>query len=228
MAIICHLLYGPPGSGKTTFIKNFLVSPENYYLSVGDITRKYIQLDDEMGQKLNAFLKADQPYPKELIGSLIARELQEVNSGNIYQVFIDGYPKYEEEVSSFFSLVSKFNLIRGNIILMHLSLPEIRRRIRDRWICSKCLLQVDSEIAGECHRCGGSLNKRVDDSHTLIGKRYQDYLLSIWQVVPILVSGSLSLIHLDAQQAPMEMYRSYVKKSICPSSSAGRALTIVR
>jgi adenylate kinase family enzyme len=108
-----YLIYGPPGCGKTTIGQLISNNSTLKYISVGEITRREIYSQSEVGKKLKYYLDLPLEYPIELISNLI-----QVNLDNLIEnktdFILDGYPKYYWEAENFINYLKQKNIkLRG-------------------------------------------------------------------------------------------------------------------
>jgi len=63
MSRLCLILFGAPGSGKGTQAKLLTEELRLPHISTGDMLRKRVALQDELGQKVEGVLKAGALVP---------------------------------------------------------------------------------------------------------------------------------------------------------------------
>ena len=91
MSRLCLILFGAPGSGKGTQAKLLTEELRLPHISTGDMLRKRVALQDELGQKVEGVLKAGALVPNEMVNALVADriEMPDCSAGFI----LDGYPR---------------------------------------------------------------------------------------------------------------------------------------
>ncbi len=114
-----HLLFlGPPGAGKGT--QAALISKANNYLhlSTGELLRKEIDLDTELGKKVKDIMNNGELVSDQLVLDIVKKNLEENNKGWI----LDGYPRNLSQVNS---LNEELMLINQQLeIVFYLDIPD--------------------------------------------------------------------------------------------------------
>lgn len=215
------LIYGPPGSGKTTVAREICREAHLNYISVGQVTRQEITQKTALGMNLATYLNRVIEYPPELVAEAMAPHL--VSSAK-QGFLLDGYPKYEVEVPSFLGILESGNFSIDKVLVMELGYPEAQARVLERGICTQCGSQTKkSEI--RCV-CGGMLDTREDDLPESFRRRFDDHSTTIENTLGRLREGipSLSISIIEARKSPPEVLKE-VRLAIAsrPGSSAERA-----
>lgn len=192
------LIYGPPGSGKTTVAQEMCKKEGLEYLSVGAITRSEISRCTELGNALKACLDKVIEYQPELIAKTMEPYII-----NAQGFLLDGYPKYKEEVPSFFQILNRAGLTINRILVLTLTLEEAQVRTLQRKICSVCGLQT-GEKESRCGSCGGELKTREDDQPEIFSRRFNDHIQTINQ----------TLARLQKHISPLDIFTIKVDRSI--------------
>ncbi len=203
-----HLIYGPPGSGKTTVSEEVCRDLGIEYLSIGEITRSEITSGSEIGKKLKYYLDIPIEYPVELISELIESKLSGiVQNGKSF--LLDGYPKYYSEAERFTQYLDVNNWIQiDTVIVIDVPLETALIRIKNRYICSNCgtnatVFETSNDYF--CDNCGGGLIKRDDDNEDFIKIRYNDYEKSIGETLGLLDGQYKKLLRVDGAKTQSEI-----------------------
>ncbi|HEY4483585.1 MAG TPA: nucleoside monophosphate kinase [Candidatus Paceibacterota bacterium] len=209
------LLYGPPGSGKTTLVEKYIeFEPSSVYLSVGQITRNEIKNKTVLGLTLKKYLDEVVEYPPSLIGELVKRELEFIRLyKNKEKVIIDGFPKYDWEAEYFLDNFNKDSYNLSKIIVIDTSFSELYRRVAERKICSKCLKQFSVvDLKGlKCPTCDKYLTTRDDDFEFVLKRRYDDYVNSLSKTLFFLDKQKGKTINLDGDVSKNELLIQFTK-----------------
>ena len=114
-----HLLFlGPPGAGKGT--QAALLSESNSYLhlSTGELLRKEIELDTDLGQKVKDIMNKGELVSDELVLEIVKKNLSKDNQGWI----LDGYPRNLSQVNSLNDVLMNIN--QPLDIVFYLDIPD--------------------------------------------------------------------------------------------------------
>lgn len=161
---------GPQGSGKGTRAK---IISEKYgipHLSMGDLLREYARDDsNEDVETIRHALKNGLLVSVDLTLMIIEKRVEEIDCKEGF--ILDGFPRSLSQAEG----LDKIMKI-DHVFYLELSDEEAIRRIGGRKTCRKC-----GEIYGEanlakgenCHKCGGELYVRDDDTEEIIKKRLE-------------------------------------------------------
>ncbi|AIF69250.1 adenylate kinase [Palaeococcus pacificus DY20341] len=178
------LIFGPPGSGKTTHSKTIIERYGLFYISSGDLIRAEITKRTELGKEMEKFLKKGDLIPDTIINVLVLSKLRRVRNNFI----IDGYPRSAEQVLALENYLYdhgiKLELALDIFIPKELSIE----RISGRRICSKCgavyhVKYSPPKVDGKCDICGGDVIQREDDKPEIVAKRYDIYIKNMKPII---------------------------------------------
>ena len=114
-----HLLFlGPPGAGKGT--QAALISEANSYLhlSTGELLRKEIDLDTDLGKLVKNIMNKGELVSDELVLEIVKKNLNKNNKGWI----LDGYPRNLSQVNSLNDVLIKLN--QPLEVVFYLDIPD--------------------------------------------------------------------------------------------------------
>jgi len=167
------VLLGPPGAGKGTYAG---ILSKNYgipTISVGDIFRKAIKDETELGKRVKAYVSSGDLVPDEIVNEVVKNRL---NEDDCKQGFLlDGYPRtvnQAETMPTFKSIGVALNFVVPDKVIME--------RIGGRRTCRKCgaiyhIKNVPPTIDGICDNCTGRLVQRSDEKPEVIKNRLEVY-----------------------------------------------------
>ena len=175
------IMLGAQGTGKGTvagILSQKLGIPQ---ISTGDIFRKNVKEETNLGIEANKYMKNGQLVPDEITVPMVANRLEEDDAKN--GVILDGFPRTIAQAEKLDEMLAK----KGNKIDMVINLTtprdEIIERILTRRVCSNqaCkatynLVMHPPKVEGICDKCGAELVQREDDkSEDAIRRRLSIY-----------------------------------------------------
>jgi len=189
-------LFGAPGCGKGTVAERLIKELKYESLSTGNLCRKHIQDQTEIGKELKKYVDAGQLAPDELITNMVVEWLKD-RVGKTSNIILDGYPRTKAQAENFLKLLQEtpeFKEVTFKIANFDVSDEEIIKRISNRIVCSNKACQcVYSTLVkkpkkeGICDVCGAELIKRVDDDAAVVADRlkvfaqFKDELLGFYK-----------------------------------------------
>ena len=85
------ILFGPPGAGKGTQAKHLVNKLDNFQVSTGDILRKEIQKNTEIGKIITKDMNDGKFINDEIVNKLIRDVIFDPSRKNRF--IFDGYPR---------------------------------------------------------------------------------------------------------------------------------------
>ena len=123
------VMVGLPGSGKSTLMESFSISPN--YLSLGDITRREINSNTKMGKAIREKFKTTDPWSADFVMEIVAPYIsQAMKSGNGF--VLDGVPRKVSEAKIFVDWAKKNSLSIDLVLNLHVSFEIALVRIAER------------------------------------------------------------------------------------------------
>lgn len=171
------VIYGPPGSGKTTFSHSLAKITNAYYCSVGDIVRHEIRRESDIGLKIAMYLKTREPYPVGLLTDLLTAYIK---SSASFKIILDGYPKTPDEIPDATYMLNQLHRPITHIIQIDLSGEESWQRSKKRILCNFCQYpSTDCKQSQTCSVCGNNLwiKRHEEDNLKDFKRRYNNFLL---------------------------------------------------
>jgi adenylate kinase len=146
------ILFGPPGAGKGTQAQ-YIVKKHNYFqLSTGDLLRKEIQKNSEIGKKIINDMNDGKFVNDEIVNKLIKNIITDPQKKD--KLIFDGYPRSLSQAQNLDLLLNKSNQKVDFIFFLNVNKDTIIKRIEKR----------------------KDLEKRSDDTLDTIIKRYDTYM----------------------------------------------------
>ena len=196
------VILGPPGVGKGTYA-GFLSKKYNIpKISVGDLFRRAIKDETELGKKIKDYVSSGDLVPDEIVIELVKNRLQGDDCKGGF--LLDGYPRtvpQAEAMGKFKKIDAALNFVAPDEVIMS--------RIGGRRTCSKCgaiyhVKNVPPKVEGICDRCGRRLIQRSDEKPQVIKNRLVVYREKTKPVVDYLRKQGL-LVDIDAHYSIEEM-----------------------
>lgn len=142
---------GPPGAGKGTQAKGIA---EHYHIpaiSTGDIFRKHIKEQTELGKKVQAIISSGNYVSDELTEQIVADRLDEEDCRNGF--LLDGFPRTLHQVQALDDILT----------------------VSDVWLDAVICLDVPDDILTERILKRAKLEGRSDDDAETIARRMEVY-----------------------------------------------------
>ena len=174
------ILLGAPGAGKGTVAKVLTELDGSVQISTGDILRSAVQADTALGQKANAFMKAGDLVPDELIMDIMKSRLQESDCKKGF--LLDGFPRTIPQAEALKILLSDLELTLDMAVSLEVPREEILNRLTTRRTCENPACQAiynirssPTKIEGICDKCGSKVVQREDETEEAINHRLETY-----------------------------------------------------
>jgi adenylate kinase len=172
------ILLGAPGAGKGTQAFMLVEKMKLVQVASGDLFRKALQQETDLGKKAKAYMEKGQLVPDEITIQMVLERLEspDVKSGAI----LDGFPRNLKQAKALDKALAQQSKAIDRAVYIKVSEGELLKRLGGRWICRNCQApyhEVDSppKVAGKCDRCGGELYQRADDKAETVKKRLEVY-----------------------------------------------------
>ena len=167
------VLLGPPGAGKGTQaakLSTYLGVPR---ISTGDILRRNVADNTDLGKKAKAYMDAGQLVPDDLVIAMTERRLKEADAKTGF--ILDGFPRTIAQAEALAKLTPLDAAVN-----FFLEPEDLIKRNTGRRVCPKCeavyhVLMNPPKKNGICDRCGSPLVIRSDDKEEVVRKRIETY-----------------------------------------------------
>ena len=153
------VIFGPPGAGKGTQSNLISKKFKVYQLSTGELLRKEIKDNTELGKKISSIINEGNLVSDEIVGNLIEKYI--TNSIFKNNLIFDGYPRNLSQARHLDLLLKKNDQKIDIVLRLTVSLDTIKKRIFER----------------------KNLEKRSDDSEKIAIKRFETYEENIKPVI---------------------------------------------
>jgi adenylate kinase len=178
------LIFGPPGSGKSTHSITIVKKYGLAYISSGDIIRKEIEMGSSLGREMAAYLSRGDLIPDTIVNTLIISRLRRQRENFI----LDGYPRTPEQVIALENYLFDHGIKLDLALEIFIDDDTSVERISGRRICPKCgavyhIKYNPPKAPGICDVCGSKLIQRPDDREEVVRKRYRIYIKNMEPII---------------------------------------------
>ncbi|MEE8482687.1 MAG: adenylate kinase [Acidiferrobacterales bacterium] len=174
------ILLGAPGAGKGTVAKMLTELDGSVQISTGDILRGAVQAGNELGKQAEAFMKAGDLVPDELIMNIMESRLQEPDCEKGF--LLDGFPRTIPQAEALKELLAKVGIELDMAVEIDVPRDVILDRLTTRRTCSntdcQTIYNVKSsppKVEGVCDKCGSPVIQRDDETEEAISNRLDTY-----------------------------------------------------
>jgi adenylate kinase len=183
---MAFILLGAPGSGKGTQARNFVEQLSCTHLSTGDLLRKEISQETDLGKEAQNYMNSGKYVPDEMVFSILEKEVSGLLDPN--KIVFDGFPRTMSQVDLLGKLLDKLGVKLERVFNIHLDDQVIVARTVNRLVCVNCG-SVYNKITsaplkeGVCDRCGTNLIVREDDKEDTVLRRLKTYHETVGPII---------------------------------------------
>lgn len=172
------ILLGPPGAGKGTQAKSISEKYSIPHISTGDIFRKNIKEQTELGRKAKEYMDKGQLVPDSLTIDLVKDRLMDQDCKGGF--LLDGFPRTVSQAEALDEFLTKREEKLDAALLIDVPNDLIFERMTGRRVCPACGASFHvkfnpPKIDSICDLCGGQLIQRKDDSEATVKDRLEVY-----------------------------------------------------
>lgn len=172
------LLIGPQGSGKGTQAEQIVKAYDIPHISTGDIFRKHMSENSELGQTLKQYVDKGQLVPDELTIEIVKERLSQPDCKKGF--LFDGFPRNIAQAEALDKLLDEMQAPFNRVIVLDIPKEMVIERLEGRRTCEVCgriyhIKFNPSKEEGVCDVDGGKLFQRADDTVEKIESRLNDY-----------------------------------------------------
>ena len=180
------ILMGLPGAGKGTQASEIVKKYPIPHISTGDMFRKAIREETELGKKAKSIMDRGELVPDEVTVGIVKERLSEDDAKKGF--LLDGFPRTIDQAEALNDIMSDLNREIEAVINIEVPEEELMNRLTGRRICEKCgttyhLVFNPPKVEGVCDLDGGKLYQREDDNPETVSNRLK---VNIKQSKPIL------------------------------------------
>ena len=180
------VMMGAQGTGKGTvagILKGELNIP---HISTGDIFRKNIKEETELGKIATKYADEGKLVPDEVTNAMVKERLNESDCEDGF--VLDGYPRTIAQAEELDKMLEEKGKKLDLVVYLKTPTEEIVERVMARRECPKCKavynMILNKPKNGEiCDKCGTELTKRVDDTEEKLKTRLNIFFTETEQVI---------------------------------------------
>lgn len=210
------IMLGAPGAGKGTQaikIANEFNIPQ---ISTGDIFRKHIKNQTELGMRAKTFMDQGLLVPDELVVDLVMDRIIEDDCLNGY--ILDGFPRTIPQAVALDDALSKKGLKVDFVVDIEIPDEKIISRMAGRRACINCgatyhIKYTPTKIENVCDVCSGETVLREDDKPETVNRRLEIYHKQTQPLIDYYKKQNI-LIEVDGTKDPIVVFDEIVSKLI--------------
>jgi adenylate kinase len=123
-------LLGPPGAGKGTQAEKLAEKLGVPHVSTGDLFRRNISNETELGLEAKKYLDAGDLVPAALTNALVDDRLDDADATKGF--ILDGYPRSVEQAEALREMLAKRDLLLDAVVEFRVSEDELLARLKGR------------------------------------------------------------------------------------------------
>ncbi len=211
------ILLGAPGAGKGTLAQRLVSTFGLVQISTGDILRKEIANESELGKKAASYIESGGLVPDDVILGIVENRIKEKDCEKGF--IMDGFPRTIVQAEGFDAMLAKNNLLIDAIVELSISDDEVVRRLTSRRTCSNTSCQAIYNVLssppkqeGLCDKCGSALIQRSDENEETVRKRLVTYYDKTSPLIKY-YSGSSRYLKIDASGLIDEIFNDMVRQT---------------
>jgi adenylate kinase len=202
------ILLGAPGAGKGTQAVMLAEKKGLVQVASGDLFRKALQQETELGKKAKVYMEKGQLVPDEITIQMVLERLAKPDCQK--GAILDGFPRNIKQAKALDKALAKQSRAIDIVVNIKVTEAGVIKRLSGRWICRECQTpyhETDNppEVSGKCDRCGYELYQRDDDKPATVKKRLKvyeketapliDYYKKAGKLVEVIGEGGPEAIH---------------------------------
>lgn len=172
------ILLGPSGAGKGTQAKAIVNEFNIMHISTGDIFRRNIEEETEVGKEVKKYLDDGRLVPDSLTIEIVKNRISQNDCNNGF--LLDGFPRTIEQANAFDKLLDNMGQKLDCVVNIDIDLDLLIERTSGRRVCKNCgssfhIVYNKPKSENICDECGGELFQRKDDVKENVVKRLEIY-----------------------------------------------------
>lgn len=172
------IFLGPPGAGKGTQSKLLCEKQHLPQISTGDMFREAKQNRTELGGKAEAYMKAGDLVPDEIVIGIVDERLKKPDCAKGF--LLDGFPRTVAQADALTNLLQKRGRRIDKVFNFVVPKEELVQRLSGRRVCEQCGATYHCVFSPPknlkfCDKCDGQVIQRQDDEEETVRQRLTVY-----------------------------------------------------
>lgn len=124
------VLFGPPGAGKGTQSTNLINNHQLIHLSTGDLFRKHIGENTELGTLAKSFMDQGNLVPDEVVIGMVEDKIEHHLDSNGF--IFDGFPRTVAQAVALDKMMNNHGLEISGMVALVVPEDELKKRLLER------------------------------------------------------------------------------------------------
>jgi adenylate kinase len=138
------VLFGPPGAGKGTQAEKLIEKYGLTHISTGDVFRRNIRAQTELGKQAKKYMDAGQLVPDEVTINMLALEMD--NHPEAFGFIFDGFPRTVAQAKALDEMLTRRKTQVGVMLSLEVNDEELKQRLAGRALVSGRADDADPKI----------------------------------------------------------------------------------
>jgi len=199
------MFMGPPASGKGTQAQALLERGGFERIETGSILRQMRNDPSPIAKEVIEYVDAGKLAPPPLVAELVIREARKLlRSGK--GVIFDGSPRTLFEAEVLLRALQDDGIQKIIVVALEVPKPASLERVLLRWVCTSCRRASALPPGGSpvCSACGGTLERRKDDTAEVLEKRWEEFTFRTLPVIEFFARHNM-VIRVDGHRPVPEV-----------------------
>tara|TARA_Y100001934_G_scaffold113635_1_gene138986 strand:- start:1255 stop:1914 length:660 start_codon:yes stop_codon:yes gene_type:complete len=182
------IFIGPPGAGKGTQAKRLEDKYGLVQLSTGDMLRKAIKDQTELGKKVEAIMAQGSLVSDEIMVGIISERIDQDDCKEGF--ILDGFPRTIPQAEALDSMLDEKGKELDGVIQLVVDEEALIERVCGRYSCANCGAGYHDtfntpEKEGVCDYCGSTdFKRRADDNEDSMRTRLEAFHKQTAPILP--------------------------------------------